>query len=290
MPWTQIQVQTLAENAEELSALLEDQGALAVTLQDAGDQPIYEPELNSIPVWDNTSITGLFDESHDIKKIIASILTKFPNVTYSINQLEEQEWHRTWMQDFLPMQFGDRLWIVPSYEQQESLPCKVILDPGLAFGTGKHPTTELCLRWLDKNIHGGETVIDYGCGSGILGIAALKLGAKKVYAIDHDPQALQATHENADRNGVEQDQLNILYPNEITLEHQADILIANILANPLMELASTFAKHVNKKGRVILSGILSEQLPSVIAVYENIFEIDNVAHQDDWTRIDCTKL
>jgi ribosomal protein L11 methyltransferase len=289
MAWIEVKFQTVAKIAEYLEAVLESQGALAITLQDAADQPIYEPEIGSTPIWDEVVVTGLFDESSDMQKITALILNEFPNIIYKVNNLEDQEWQRTWMQDFLPMQFGERLWIIPSYQTQEYSSFHVILDPGLAFGTGKHPTTALCLRWLDKNIQGGETVIDYGCGSGILAIAALKVGAQKVYAVDHDPQAIHATLENADRNSIPQESIVTLYPKELTQAHQADVLIANILANPLIELVTTFAAHLKNGGHLVLSGILKEQLDLILEAYQPHFTLEKIEQQEDWLRIDFTQ-
>lgn len=273
------------------SQLLEIHGALAVTLQDAGDQPIYEPKLNATPIWDDVIVIGLFGEDQDVHKIVALILEQLPTLRYEVKQVADQEWERSWMQDFLPMQFGQRLWIIPSYHSENAKPGQVILDPGLAFGTGKHPTTRLCLQWLDQSIRGNEVMIDYGCGSGILAIAALKLGAERVYAIDHDPQAIKATHENAQRNHINTERLLTLYPEDInrTEVPPCNILMANILANPLIDLAPTFNNLVNKMGHLVLSGILATQKEDVIKAYQPWFVLQQCVQEEDWVRLDFSK-
>lgn len=291
MAWLELKLRINSEMAELISNILEANNALAVTLQDAGDQPIYEPDINSAPpVWDAVIATGLFDEQTDLKKIIALILDQFPAIHYEIKHLAEQQWERTWMQDFTPMQFGERLRIIPSYESETQGSTEVVLDPGLAFGTGKHPTTAMCLRWLDQHIQGNEVVMDYGCGSGILSIAAVKLGATKVMAIDHDPQAIHATLENALRNGIDEHQISTYLPQDLTASPTVDILIANILANPLIQLAKEFAAFVKPKGQLVLSGILEEQSHDVIEAYQPWFNMIQIAHQEDWVRIDFEKI
>jgi ribosomal protein L11 methyltransferase len=288
MAWQELTFQTRSIEAESIAQLLNNHGALAVTMQDAGDQPIYEPELGTLPLWDETLVTGLFETDDNLQPLIHLVTQTFPQVQHQLKKLADQDWERTWMQDFQPMQFGNRLWIIPSFEAHSNNPHHVILDPGLAFGTGKHPTTALCLQWLDQHIQGGETVIDYGCGSGILGIAALKLGARQVIAIDHDPQAMLATRENAARNNVSEQALLTFLPTDFN-PIQADILVANILAKPLIEFAPYFAQLVAPKGHIILSGILKEQTSDVIAAYQNQFEIVKVTELNEWVRIEAIK-
>lgn len=291
MAWVELKLWISSEMSELISSILEVNNALAVTLQDAGDQPIYEPDIhNAPPVWDEVIATGLFDEQTDPKKILALILDQYPATHYEINHLADQQWERTWMQDFTPMQFGERLRIIPSYQNESQGSTDVVLDPGLAFGTGKHPTTAMCLRWLDQYIQGNEIVMDYGCGSGILSIAAIKLGAAKVLAVDHDPQAIHATRENADRNDIDQQQISTYFPQEITSTQTVDILIANILANPLIQLAKDFAALVKPQGQLVLSGILDEQSHDVIDAYQPWFEMKQITHQEDWVRIDFKKI
>lgn len=289
MAWIELRFQTIAEHSENLSSLLEELGALAVSLQDAGDQPIYEPSLEKTPVWDKVLITGLFEEQQDIQKVLAVVCTHFARVDYTVNVLDERDWEKVWMENFPPMSFGKRLQVVPSHHQTgPSLHC-LVLDPGLAFGTGKHPTTALCLRWLDEHIMGQEILIDYGCGSGILGMAALKLGAHQVLAVDHDPQAIQATQQNAHRNGLSKEQLYSLFPKQLPLTFKADILIANILANPLIELAESFANHLKADGKIVLSGILREQTDMLLAAYSPWFNVTHIEHLEEWSRLDAIK-
>ncbi len=291
MAWLELKLKINSETAELVSSILENNNALAVTLQDAGDQPIYEPDINDAPpVWDEVIATGLFDAQTDLKKILALILDQFPNIHYEIKHLAEQQWERTWMQDFAPMEFGERLRIIPSYHSETHGATEVVLDPGLAFGTGKHPTTAMCLRWLDQHIQGDEVVMDYGCGSGILSIAAIKLGAAKVLAVDHDPQAIHATQENAVRNGIDQKQISTYFPQDLTNTQAVDVLIANILANPLIQLANVFATFIKAKGQLVLSGILQEQSQDVIEAYQPWFKMKHLEHQEDWVRIDFEKL
>ncbi len=289
MAWVELTFLANAQDADYLSTLLNINGALAVTLQDAGDQPIYEPKLDELPVWESVLITGLYDEKNDIKKVIALTNAQFPELKYTIKPLQEQDWEQVWMQDFIPMQFGERLWVIPSYQKHEASKYHVILDPGLAFGTGKHPTTELCLRWLDKNINGQEVVMDYGCGSGILGIAAIKLGAQKVFAVDHDHQAIIATRENAKNNQLSSNQIETFYPQQLTHNQRASILVANILANPLIELAEEFANRLTHKGRILLSGILREQTNQLLEAYDPWFEKTHIESQEDWVCISGVK-
>lgn len=290
MAWLELKFQVQADHAESISEILEHDGALAVTLQDAGDQPIYEPNIEEPPpIWNDVIVTGLFDATKDTNKILALILNSFTTSKHEIKYLEDKEWERAWMEDFKPMQFGHRLWIIPSHHHQPPESSHVILDPGLAFGTGKHPTTALCLKWLDQNIKGGEIALDYGCGSGILGIAALKLGAKKIFAIDHDQQALNSTNENATRNHINEHDLETFLPDDILPAQQMDIVLANILANPLIQLADHIGAFVKAHGFLILSGILEEQVDDVITAYQPKFQVKNIEHLEDWARVDLQK-
>lgn len=282
MAWLQITFTVSSAAAEQLSEQLEQLGALSITLQDAADQPLYEPALNSTPLWDQTQIVGLFDADADVQGLAARL---DPQPDYRIEVLEEQDWLRLCQRDFQPTCFGKRLWICPSWSTPpDPNALNIALDPGLAFGTGTHPTTALCLAWLDaQESLVGEQWIDYGCGSGILGIAALKLGANMVWGVDTDPQALQASLDNALKNGVAA-QFPLCLPPQLPAQ-KADGILANILANPLCELQSTLADLIKPKGFIVLSGILAEQREQVSAVYQENFELVDWQQQGDWVRI-----
>ncbi|MCO6524929.1 MAG: 50S ribosomal protein L11 methyltransferase, partial [Candidatus Schmidhempelia sp.] len=275
MPWIQLKINTTDKQAESISDWLSDNGALSVTFQDTYDVPIFEPQLGETPLWGNTDVIGLFEANIDTDCLISSFIsTPFFNetITYKFEQLEDKDWEREWMDNFHPIKFGERLWICPSWRDiPDPNAVNVMLDPGLAFGTGTHPTTALCLSWLDSLDLVGKTVIDYGCGSGILAIAALKLGAKTAIGIDIDPQALQASLDNAKRNGVD-DKLALYQPNELTADITADIVVANILAGPLKELAPQISARVKANGLLGLSCILASQSKTVCEAY-----VDDIA-------------
>ncbi|MGE3920492.1 MAG: 50S ribosomal protein L11 methyltransferase [Gammaproteobacteria bacterium] len=283
MSCQQLKICATHENAELLSDLLLTFGAEAVTFIDAHDQPIYEPELGTTPLWEETWISALFTNDESIPSIISFLQNQInETLNYRIETIDHEDWINRWKEHFTPMCFANRLWICPSHEIiDEPNMAKVILDPGLAFGTGTHPTTALCLEWLAENIIGDEIIIDYGCGSGILAIAALKLGAKKAYAIDIDPQALLACKENANQNQITASQLEILKPEECK-NLNCDILLANILSNPLIALASEFAKLVKPNGNLVLSGILSEQISSIQSAYNSNFNFLTTKQHENW--------
>ena len=206
--------------------------------------------------------------------------------------LEDQDWERAWLADFKPMCFADHLWVCPTGMRPESDQGVIMeLDPGLAFGTGTHPTTALCLEWLAQNELSGKTLIDYGCGSGILGIAALLLGAKTVYGVDNDPQALQASGDNCEKNKLDRDRFPLYLPGNFATAlsnaqvQQVDIVLANILAGPLISLAQYLAAMALPEGKILLSGILREQAEDVMSAYEHWFTFDAPVFQGDWTRL-----
>lgn len=291
MAWIELKVQIEPKYAEGLMESLEKWGAVAVTMQDAANQPLYEPAPGTTPLWDSIFVIGLFFEDSKTTDILAITKAAFPHISASIHRLEDKEWEKVWMKDFQPMRFGHRLKIIPSFEAQATRnPFEAILDPGLAFGTGKHPTTALCLEWLDENIEHQEHVIDYGAGSGILAIAAIKLGALHVTAVDHDEQALQATLNNAQKNSISPVQLNVVLPSAVVIGPTADILIANILANPLIELAKHFAKLTKPLGKIALSGILAEQADKVVEAYKPWFVINEIIRKEEWILIDGYRL
>lgn len=288
MPWIQLRLSADEETAEKYSDWLSACGAQAVTFIDAKDTPIYEPlPGDEVIYWNNTVVMGLYDASHDMDKVLNYLRSIHPdkeNMSYKLEQLEDKDWEREWMDNFHPMKFGQRLWICPSWRDvPEPDAVNVMLDPGLAFGTGTHPTTALCLTWLDGLDLTGKTVVDFGCGSGILSLAALKLGAKKVIGIDIDPQALQASLENAKRNNC-QDRLELFLPKDQP-EFKADIVVANILAGPLRELAPVIIEYVAQDGLLALSGVLEEQAQQLQEIYGQFCQMDPVAVKDEWVRL-----
>ncbi len=291
MPWAQLTFSTNAEVAEKLSDLLRDYGAVAVTLKEGGADEIFEPPIGETPLWQDTIVVGLFELDQDIEATLALLkenlkIALFPPCKKSL--VEDQDWERVWLDDFKPMQFGKNLWIVPSeYEPVDKNAVNIFLDPGLAFGTGTHPTTALCLAWLDEHKATVQDVIDYGCGSGVLAIAAAKLGAKKVSAIDIDPQALIAADVNADKNNVAASIKSYL-PRDFPVK-AADLLLANILANPLMDLAQHFTELLKDNGQIVLSGILEEQAEEVMAVYVEYFDMQAAQLLDGWVMLQGKK-
>ena len=288
MPWIQLRLSANEETAEKYSDWLSACGAQAVTFIDAKDTPIYEPlPGDEVIYWNNTVVMGLYDASHDMDKVLNYLKGIHPdkaNMVYKLEQLEDKDWEREWMDNFHPMKFGQRLWICPSWRDvPDPTAVNVMLDPGLAFGTGTHPTTALCLTWLDGLDLEGKTVVDFGCGSGILSLAALKLGAKKVIGIDIDPQALQASLENAKRNQCE-DRLELFLPKDQP-EFKADVVVANILAGPLRELAPVIIEYVASNGVLALSGVLEEQAEQLQTIYGEFCQMDAITVQDEWVRL-----
>ncbi|MCS3768971.1 ribosomal protein L11 methyltransferase [Aeromonas hydrophila] len=291
MPWIQIRINATAKTAEKVSNMLLGRGAQAVTFMDAKDVPVYEPMPGETPLWGETEVMGLFDAETDPAPTIAFFQQIFgEDVGYKVEQLEDKDWVREWMDHFHPMQFGERLWICPSWRDVPNPDAvNVMLDPGLAFGTGTHPTTALCLQWLDGLDLAGKTVVDFGCGSGILGIAALKLGAARVIGIDIDPQAIQASRDNAMRNGVA-DQIELYLPADQPQDVEADVVVANILAGPLRELAPLIAGHGKAGSLMALSGVLESQAPELETIYGQWFEMDPTAVKEEWCRLSGRKL
>lgn len=279
MPWLQLKAHVAPEQAEFLEELLLEEGATAIGLQDAHDDPVFEPERGTTPLWQDTILTGLYDDLEGVDDMLARIkaawsaqMASEPCPTIEYELLADRDWEREWMDDFTPLRMGQRLWIVPSWhEPPEADAVNLILDPGLAFGTGTHPTTALCLEWLDELAVEGhlaqQHVLDVGCGSGILAIAALQLGARHADATDIDPQALQASRDNAERNSIAEQQLSLYYPEQLSDDVRYPVVTANILAGPLVELAPMIAGHVAPGGRIALSGILANQADDVQQAY-----------------------
>jgi ribosomal protein L11 methyltransferase len=292
MSWLQLSLDANENEAPLLEVLFENLGALSVTLGDAGDQALLETPPESQQLWQHTRVTALFDGEQDQRQLqdtLSNTLSKSLAAKLRWERIEERIWERVWLEHFKPMSFGRRLWVCPACEQI-SQPGSVVvqLDPGLAFGTGTHPTTALCLEWLDGQRLEGKTLIDYGCGSGILAIAALKLGATSAIAIDYDPQALQASRDNAKKNGVSE-QLTTCLPEQAP-QQAADFLVANILAGPLIELAPQIAQRIRTEGQFALSGILQEQAKEVIAHYQPFAMLSPVKQCDEWILISGRKI
>ena len=269
------------DEVELLSNALEETEALSVTLTDKHDDAILEPELGTTPLWPNVVIHALFAEADEAKLAVQILSASFPHLSYSIQELPEQNWERVCMADFKPQRFGKRLWICPTWlTPPEPDAVNLILDPGLAFGTGTHPTTFLCLTWLEQAQLHQQKMIDYGCGSGVLALAALKLGALHVDAVDIDEQALLATQNNATTNSITAEQLTIGFPD--TLTTSADILIANILLTPLINLQHRFHQLLKDKGTLVVSGLLEEQAGEIIAAYGVEFTHIATFTHDGW--------
>ncbi|MBU3058178.1 50S ribosomal protein L11 methyltransferase [Pseudomonas indica] len=287
MPWLQVRLAITPEQAETYEDALLGVGAVSVTFMDAEDQPIFEPDLGTTPLWSHTHLLALFEADVDPANLVAhlELLTGGPLPEHQIERIEDQDWERSWMDNFQPMRFGRRLWIVPSWHAApEPDAVNLLLDPGLAFGTGTHPTTALCLEWLDGQDLTGRQLLDFGCGSGILAIAALLLGAERAVGTDIDPQALEASRDNAERNGIAPARFPLYLPEALPAE-QADVVVANILAGPLVSLAPQITRLVRPGGLLALSGVLAEQADEVRAAYQDAFELDPTAEKDGWVRI-----
>jgi len=266
-------------------------GASTVTMLAANEEAIYEAPGDASVVWSSTRVIGLFDDVTDVNGVLEFLRTSLdlPELAdYRIERLDDQAWQEKWKANSQPLCFGRHLWIYPSwYTGPREGEANVILDPGLAFGSGTHPTTSMCLEWLDQHDINGWQIIDYGCGSGVLAIAAIKLGATHVWAVDIDPQALEATSKNAITNGVTQ-HITPLLADELS-QVKANCLLANILANPLLELVSFFAGLLPGGGYLVLSGILNTQTDKVIEALKPFFDVDTVHEREQWVRIDARR-
>ena len=285
MPFLQLTIDIDRHDPEPIEDALFELGALSVTLEDAADDPVLEPAPGETPLWPTITVKAIFEAATDPTKLQQELAERLPLSpplpAPRFETLPDKAWEREWLKDFRPMRFGRRLWVCPG-----GLPAgdpdgiRIELDPGLAFGTGTHPTTALCLEWLEAQALDGRSVVDYGCGSGILAIAAAILGASTVRAVDIDPQALIATAANAERNGV-RPKLRVTADSGLP-RAGTDALVANILAGPLVELAPAFAAGVRPGGRIALSGILEAQSNTVTAAYRPWFDIALTATRDGW--------
>lgn len=293
MPWSEVSISVVREQAPLAELVLEQQGALAVTLEDGGDHPVLEPGPGATPLWPEVHVRGLF-EADVARDGITQALQVVPGISrpdlIRWREVDDQVWERAWMDRFEPMKFGDHLWIVPTGMEIPLDENNIVirLDPGLAFGSGTHPTTALCLEWLNGQDFSAKRVIDYGCGSGILGIAAALKGAERVVCVDNDPQALEATTDNAARNGVT-DRIQCLAP-EAYSENSADFILANILAGPLVELAPVLLDSVKPGGTIVLSGILQEQAEMVAGAYRADCQKICQNELDGWVRLTIQRV
>lgn len=288
MPWLELSLTLRAAQQPEIEAALEDIGALSITLLDAEDHPIFEPNVGETPLWPTLTLTALFDLSCDRNGLLHALIELAPDITPDqivFRDITDEDWTRAWMDQYQPMRFGQRLWIYP-WNIEPTTPTDAVivrLDPGLAFGTGTHPTTALCLEWLEGVAIANKSVIDYGCGSGVLAIAALKLGATHATGVDNDPQALQASRDNAERNDVA-DRLQLCLPQDFATTSQ-HLLVANILAGPLHDLAPLFANSITSGGTFAISGILANQQQELLQRYAEWFDALEVRTREDWVLI-----
>lgn len=285
MPFLQLTLELGKTDPEQAEAALFAIGALSVTLEDAADDPILEPAPGALPLWPTVNVKALFDGTTSQQQVIDALTEQLdsPVPAHRFELLADRHWEREWLKDFHAMQFGERLWICPDGQRPDDADAIIVdLDPGLAFGTGTHPTTAMCLHWLDQHAPQGHSVIDYGCGSGILAIAALKLGAAHVHGVDIDPQALLASRDNAERNHVSAALTLSLNDHDL---QPADLVIANILAGPLESLAPRLAELTKANGHIVLSGVLTEQAQAVQNRYATWFDMQPITTQGDWARL-----
>jgi ribosomal protein L11 methyltransferase len=326
--WLEVKIRSHQEGAAALEQLLENAGAVSVTLIDAENEPLFEPGPGETPLWNQVVITGLFPQGTDATVLQLQLTAAWspqPLPPMRFTELPEQDWVRAWLDDFTPMRFGTRLWVCPSWwladgtdatvwtppaadaaewearhaallrDIQQAGTAVLRLDPGLAFGTGTHPTTSLCLQWLDAQNLKNLTLVDYGCGSGILGLAALLLGAGPVYGIDNDPQALTATTENCRKNRIDAARFPLRLPDAWMRSVTAgaiglvDGMMANILAGTLIQLAEFLSLQVKCGGWILLSGILREQAGAVVSAYTPWFEDFSIAAEGDWVRVTAVR-
>jgi ribosomal protein L11 methyltransferase len=284
MPYHQVVLELPGRELARAEDACTSLGAIAVSLADAGDEPLLEPAPGETPVWQAVRLRALFEVSvnPEVTAATLAVVLGLPAGAIAVEHVEDRVWEREWLKDFRPMRFGRRLWVAPAGQRPDGhAPVILELDPGLAFGTGTHATTALCLEWLDGRIRGGERVLDYGCGSGILGLAALKLGAASAAAFDIDPQAITATRENAAKNALSA-RVEVVERSE-PLAGFYDIVLANILAGPLIELAPRLARLAGAGGEIVLAGMLERQAAEVAQAYGPWFDIAPEAEREGWS-------
>ncbi|AKG15651.2 50S ribosomal protein L11 methyltransferase [Moraxella bovoculi] len=306
MSWQHIHLQCPKDKVEFAEALFYESEAVSILLEDAGDEPLFEPLPGEEPLWDEVILTAIYDtnsddrfDGTDFETLANDIAAQVSASRFWTTRLDDKDWSREWMAHYKPVKCEGNLWIVPEWlDAPDPTATNLILDPGLAFGTGYHATTRLCLDWLSAQNLKDKVVIDYGCGSGVLGVAALLLGAKEVLAVDIDPQAILATRQNAALNNVS-DRLKVFLPEEFS-EYQrahdltADTITANILAKPLIEFAPLFSTLLKDGGSIVLAGLIENQTQSVIDAYAPYFELGAAYHYDNkddhhWHRLSGIK-
>jgi ribosomal protein L11 methyltransferase len=273
-------------DAERVEEACFDFGALAVSYSDTRDDPILEPAPGEFRLWPHPRLQALFPFETSPEELVSGLshVLRVEATRLQLETLADRVWEREWLRDFHPMCFGQRLWVAPHHAHVHTEGAIIVrLDPGLAFGTGTHATTAMCLSWLDAHVAGGERVIDYGCGSGVLAIAAVKLGAREACGFDIDPQALTATRDNAMANDVAR-QVHVV-DNDAALGGDADLLLANILCGPLCELAPRVAALTRPGGRIVLAGLLEAQADEVTGAYLPWFDVKPFATREGWTAL-----
>ena len=294
MSWTNLIVQSNKEDVDSISDFLIALGAISTSIENTNlnqnnEELIFdEPHNQSQQFWENNTVQALFDKSIDIKLIKAALTTKFNVLNFSIktSDVKDQNWVKLTQSQFSPINIQDQLWIIPSWHKiQDNKAINLILDPGLAFGTGTHATTHLCLIWLLANVNKNVTVLDYGCGSGILSIAAKKIGAQSVFGVDIDDQAIKSSRENAKINNVE----IVLNNTENRIDYKTDLVVANILSSALSVIAPILAEYCNNKGKIALSGILESQEEDIKKIYSKWFDFNPPIIKDGWVLISGTK-
>lgn len=287
MSWKTLAISASGSEIEDLESMLWDTGAVSVTLMDSEDQPLFEPGPGEVPLWENVTVSAMYESDADTESLAETLRTRGYNVLFT-EELGDRVWEREWLSQFEPMKFGSHLWICPTgYTVDEPDAVILHLDPGLAFGTGTHATTALCLEWLDQNLEPGQSLLDFGCGSGILAIAGRLLGATGIDAVDNDPQALRATEDNASRNGV-QDDLAVYLPDAYPEDAGPyNVVLANILAQPLIELSHKLSSLVAPGGHLVLSGIMSSQTEWVAKAYK--LDLVEEKELDGWMRLHFRK-
>ena len=290
MNWQQLKVQIHPDHLDFIEPQLLAAGAVSITYLEAEDEPVFQIELGSTPLGENLVLCALFEEGTSLDALLSWLRQNAAVVNrdaLDVETIADQAWERSWMDSFSATQFGEKLWICPSWQEPpDPDACNIMLDPGLAFGSGSHATTALCLEWLAEHELTDMRVVDYGCGSGILAIAAALLGAGAIDAVDNDPQAVLATNDNCARNGLTPNRINACLPEDFDADSASvDILLANILAEPLHSLAATFAALVRPGGRIVLSGLLADQAPDLAARYGEWFDMAPAVQREDWIRL-----